>query len=449
MNRLGIVAGVVLTVLLVAPLPGTAGALSADGRAGSVTAVQGLVLARPAGRDRWTALDARSLVFPGDVVRTDARGANAAEVRLVGGGRLVLGPGTTIELATDGRVRLLRGEAEVRSPDTATLAVAAPGGWTRDVKGTLRLSAGERETKELADEPSWLKGYRASTTDEWMGSLLAKVDGKDVPLSVGYHKVTVEIRDQIARTTVEESFVNATDATLEGVFSFPLPADASISGFGMWIGEDLVEADLVERERAREIYEDILRRKKDPGLLEWEGGNLFKARVYPIPPRAEKRIRIRYTEVLPLEGDAFRYRYALRSELLRAHPLRELAITLNVVSEAPIRSVASPTHEVVTRSTEYEASIAFNAQQYVPERDFEVAVSIDRGEGLSAISHRRGGDGWFLLLVAPPDPSAAGWRRDLVPDGRPLDLVVVADTSGSMDARAREVQASFVSALLG
>ena len=115
-----------------------------------------------------------------------------------------------------------------------------------------------------------------------MGSLLATVDGKNVPLTVGYHKVAVEIRDQIARTTVEESFVNPTDATLEGVFSFPLPADASISGFGMWIGDELVEADVVEKQRAREIYEDILRRKKDPGLLEWAGGNLFKARVFPI-----------------------------------------------------------------------------------------------------------------------------------------------------------------------
>ena len=66
------------------------------------------------------------------------------------------------------------------------------------------------------------------------------------------------------------------------MFYFPLPADASISGFGMWIGDELVEADVVEKQRAREIYETILREKRDPGLLEWTGGNMFKARVFPI-----------------------------------------------------------------------------------------------------------------------------------------------------------------------
>ena len=56
--------------------------------------------------------------------------------------------------------------------------------------------------------------------------------------------------------------MNSTSDRLEGVFRFPLPADASISGFGMWIGSEYVEADVVERERARQIYQDILRRKK-------------------------------------------------------------------------------------------------------------------------------------------------------------------------------------------
>ena len=83
-----------------------------------------------------------------------------------------------------------------------------------------------------------------------MTTLVAKVDGRNVPLTVGYHKVTVDIRDQIARIVVEESFVNHTAERLEGVFHFPLPADASISGFGMWIGGQYIEADVVEKQRA-------------------------------------------------------------------------------------------------------------------------------------------------------------------------------------------------------
>ncbi|MFO0933564.1 MAG: VIT domain-containing protein [Planctomycetota bacterium] len=432
---------------LVAPRPGVAGTLKDDGRAGLVTAMQGVALVRPVGRERWTPLDERALLFPGDVVRTEARGANALEVRTKDGARLVVGPGAMLELPNEGGLRVMRGELEVKA-GAAAAKVTGTGGFTKDVAATAWLRATDTTTTELAAEPKWLTGYRSSTSEEWMGSLLANVDGKNVALSVGYHKVTVEIRDQIARTTVEESFVNATDGTLEGTFSFPLPADASISGFGMWIGDELVEADLVEKERARAIYEDILRRKRDPGLLEWEGGNLFKARVFPIFPHSEKRIRIRYTQVLPLEGETYRYRYALRSELLRANPLRELSMAVNVTSAATIADVSSATHPVVVRKTEHEAVAEFGAQQYVPERDFELAVTVGRGPGVAALSHRRGEDGFFMLLVAPPDPAASGWQRDLVPDGAPLDLVFVADTSGSMDPAARAAQSAFLAAML-
>ena len=168
---------------------------------------------------------------------------------------------------------------------------------------------------------------------------MAKIDGRNVPLTVGYHKVAVDIRDQIARTTIEESFVNHTDGVLEGVFYFPLPQDASISGFGMWIGDQLVEADVVEKQRAREIYETILRERRDPGLLEWTGGNIFKARVFPIPAHSEKRITITYTQVLPLRGRRVPLQYALQSEMLQQHPLRQLGIDVKVSSAVPLRSV--------------------------------------------------------------------------------------------------------------
>src|SRR5262249_40604643 len=197
---------------------------------------------------------------------------------------------------------------------------------------------------QFRQEPLWLKGFKGATANESLGSLVARVDGRDVPLTVGYHKVTVDIRDQIARTVIEESFVNHTDARLEGVFYFPLPQDASISGFGMWIGNQLVEADVVEKQRAREIYEEILRERRDPGLLEWAGGNLFKARVFPIFARSEKRITITYTQVLPLVGDRYRYSYALQSELLRQHPLRELSLSVTVNSAVPLQEVTSPSH---------------------------------------------------------------------------------------------------------
>src|SRR5690606_3214970 len=91
----------------------------------------------------------------------------------------------------------------------------------------LRAKPGALEA--LPAPPRWLVGYEERTPTEAVGALLATVDGRDVPLTLGYHKVEVDIRDQLARTEIEESFVNHTPQVLEGVFYFPLPADASIS----------------------------------------------------------------------------------------------------------------------------------------------------------------------------------------------------------------------------
>ena len=120
------------------------------------------------------------------------------------------------------------------------------------------------------------------------------------------------------------------------MFYFPLPQDASISGFGMWIGNELVEADIVEKQRAAKSTRRSSASSRDPGLLEWSGGNLFKARVFPIEAHAEKRIRIVYTQVLPLTGNTFRYSYALQSEMLKQHPLRELSIDVKINSVVPL-----------------------------------------------------------------------------------------------------------------
>ncbi len=247
---------------------------------------------------------------------------------------------------------------------------------------------------------------------------------------------------------IEESFVNHTNAQLEGVFHFPLPADASISGFGMWIGDNLVEADVVEKQRAREIYETILREKRDPGLLEWSGGNIFKARIFPILPNSEKRVRITYTQVLPLKGSRYRYSYALQSELLRQHPLRDLAIDVKVNSVVPLKSVTSPSHATRNDLTAHSAHVEFTAQEYTPSRDFEVVVEVgSRQSDVVMIPHRRGDDGYFMLQLTPPGVPGE-WERPLVQDGEPLQLVILADTSASIDAGQRTTQATFIGTLL-
>jgi tetratricopeptide (TPR) repeat protein len=422
--------------------------LSNDGRIGKVIDSQGIASVKPVMHGRWTLAEDDLLLKPGDWLRTDNRGANALHVRLGDRTRLILGPGSLVEAVDVETVRLFQGEIEISTPEKAQVQLLAPGDQKVAVTGTQVFRARLNQFQKLDKEPNWLQGFKGTVTTESMGSLLANVEGRNVPLTVGYHKVTVDIRDQIARTVVEESFVNHTDGTLEGVFYFPMPQDASISGFAMWIGDQCVEADVVEKQRAREIYETILRERRDPGLLEWSGGNIFKARVFPIFGHSEKRIKITYTQVLPLKGGRCRYSYALQSELLKQHPLRELAIDVRVYSALPLKEVVCKTHEARADKTAHAGHVEFTAQEYTPDRDFEVEIEVDhRNSPVALVPHRRGDDGYFLLLLTPPD-AGGEWQRAVLPDGNPLDFVILADTSGSMDDGQRATQDAFIAALL-
>ena len=435
-------------LLLVSTL--NAASLRPDFEIGRVADFQGVGAVRPPLALRWTPVQKGLGVNAGDWLRTDVRGANAVLVRLADGGQLVLGPGTLVEFGKDGAFKLVNGELVV-DPGKGGEVKLKYGGKMEVVKarGVYRWSEAKVHTGLLRQDPDWLLGFKGAVTTESMGKLVAKVDGRDTPLTIGYHKVSVDIRDQIARTTIEESFVNHTDRRMEGVFYFPLPQDASIAGFGMWINGELVEADVVEKQRAREIYETILRERRDPGLLEWTGGNIFKARVFPIFAHSEKRIKITYTQVLPMRDGKYLYHYALQSEMLQLNPLRELLLDVRVSSTKPIKNVTCKTHDARLSKTSYSAQVEFAAKEYTPKSDFEVVVEADPDSSpVTMIPHQRGDDGYFLALVTPPNDSG-GWERELVGDGEPLDLLILADTSGSMDATARQKQDAFLAGLLG
>ena len=422
-------------------------------RVGKIIDAQGTVTIRPIDARRWTPICGSLLVRPGDWIRAEPRGANASTV-LLGSTRLVLGPGSLLEAIGSNEARLHRGFLQIKHSKGAETNFVLYGASDQEIRRIpasteLMVEIGQDETfEEVRSKPVWLTGYEGSSSEDSLGSLIVNVDGREQSLSVGEHHVLVEIRDQIARTTIEETFVNHTDRRLEGQFHFPLPQDASISGFGMWINGELIEADVVEKQRAREIYETILREKRDPGLLEWTGGNIFKARVFPIEAHSEKRVKITYTQVLPLRNNRFRYSYALRSEMLQTNPLRELNIKCVVNSAVPLQSVESPTHACRTQTTSHSAEVEFSAQEYTPKKDFELVCEVDHRENdVVVIPHQRGNSGYFLMQLMPPGVDR-NWSREVVADGEPLELIFVCDTSGSMDNEMRSNQRQFVAAML-
>src|SRR5437870_6903692 len=105
------------------------------------------------------------------------------------------------------------------------------------------------------------------------------------PLAMRDHKVTIRIEDQVATTRVEQTFRNHTDRPLEATYVFPVPKGASIRKFTMWIGGKEVAGELVEADKARQIYTEIVRRTQDPALLEYMGNSVMRLRIFPVPAR--------------------------------------------------------------------------------------------------------------------------------------------------------------------
>ncbi len=247
-------------------------------------------------------------------------------------------------------------------------------------------------------------------------------------LSVKYHRVQVSIGDQIAQTAIDQVFLNPSPYELEGTYIFPLPEDAAISDFAMFVDGQRTSGKVLNKYEARRIYEDIVRRRRDPAILEYLGRNAFQASIYPIPAHGEKRVQLSYSQVLVADRGLFHYVYPLSTERFSSRPLDEVTITIELQSTVPVRAIYSPSHEVsILRDGEFSALISFEANDVRPDRDFELYYSVSEGElGFNVLSYREADeDGYFLMLIAPPLENRA--QASI-----PKDVIFVLDTSGSM-----------------
>src|SRR4029077_21263506 len=115
--------------------------------------------------------------------------------------------------------------------------------------------------------------------------MLIPTEGNLPPLALVDQKVVVNIEDQVAVTKIEQAFRNHTGRELEATYLFPVPKGASVRKFTMWVNGVETPGELVEADKARKIYTDIVSRSHDPGLLEYMNQQLIKLRVFPVLPK--------------------------------------------------------------------------------------------------------------------------------------------------------------------
>ncbi|MCS6849721.1 MAG: VIT and VWA domain-containing protein [Gemmataceae bacterium] len=259
--------------------------------------------------------------------------------------------------------------------------------------------------------------------------ILLPTDKTVSPLAMVHHRVRIAIDDQVAITSLEQTFRNHTDRQLEATYVFPVPPGASVNQFSMWVDGKEVTGELLDAAKARSIYTDIVRRTQDPGLLEYLGNNLFRVRVFPVAPRADQRVALRFTSVAPKDANLIEYVYPLRTDGKANRTLEEFSIQATIKSQHPILNVYSPTHVInLSRKSDHEVHVQFEKQQALLDRDFQMFYSLsDQDVGLTLLTHRPslGEPGTFMLLMSP----RVAMSR---PMQVPRDMVLVVDTSGSM-----------------
>jgi len=259
--------------------------------------------------------------------------------------------------------------------------------------------------------------------------VLVPTDRAVEPLALRYHRVNVAMENGTAVTKVEQVFHNHTSRPLEATFLMPMPEQAAILEFAMWMNGKRVEGKVLDRDQARAVYEGIVRRMRDPGLIEWAGHSMFQARIFPVPANGDQKIEISWSQILPVEAGVYRYVYPLKTTERAIRTLEDFTVQMALHSKTPIRNIYSPTHKIYAKKTdEHTATVGFEEEGALLQKDFELLYSVSEKDiGLNLLTYRpsSGEAGYFLLMAAPK----ATWDESEI-IGKAVTFVI--DTSGSM-----------------
>jgi Ca-activated chloride channel family protein len=252
--------------------------------------------------------------------------------------------------------------------------------------------------------------------------------GAESPVVLQAVRIEAELSGSRALTTVEMTFFNPNPRVLEGELQFPLLDGQQVTGFALDIDGKLREAVPVEKAKGQQVFEDVIRQRIDPALLQTTIGNNYKLRVYPLPARGTRRVLLRFAETLPATSNALR-RYRLPLEYARDLAGFSLRVTVRAPEIAPSFSTKPEGLEFKMRGVDYEAEIT--RKDYAARGMLQIELPVStRPEVRTQVFGDRN---YFVAEV--PAPRGNGRPRNL-----PDVVGIVWDASGSGAARdhARE-----------
>lgn len=293
--------------------------------------------------------------------------------------------------------------------------------------------------------------------------------GDDSGLTISSHKVDVTINNGFVRTEVDQTFANPGATAIEGLYSFPLPKQSSLSELSLWIAGQEILGEVIEKERAKQIYEEQKTQGNQTALAEKNDYKTFDVKVGNIPAQSDTRVRLVYYQPLEIDLNVGRYVYPLAEGNVDEERIAFWSVDdrvsgpfqfhLQLKSAFPVKDVRLPgldQEAIVQRSGGMSADGEENAGDIID-------VTIERPEGaelnkdivfyyrlddsvparveLVPYKAAPNSEGTFMLVVTP--------AADLQPISEGTDWTFVLDVSGSMSGQKIATLADGVSKVLG
>jgi Ca-activated chloride channel family protein len=269
----------------------------------------------------------------------------------------------------------------------------------------------------------------------WSAALFAQ--GRIIPRSADdgvQHRVymksvdaVVKLNQRVGDVKLVQEFYNESNLRLEGEYIFALPGEAQVHDFHLYINGKKTQGELLDSKEAYQTYEDIVRRMRDPALLEFAGYGLFKARIFPIEPKQERKIELSYAQITSYDNDTYRFTLPIRQS--GQGSIEKFHMTIELEAQSALGNIYSPSHDIdITRIDDRHARISMEASQLDGDKDFVLyyaLANLDVNATLLAFRPRTDRDGYFILLATP---------KYEITEGTYIykDIVFVVDVSGSM-----------------
>jgi len=269
-----------------------------------------------------------------------------------------------------------------------------------------------------------------------------------IPSAYKIRSVDVHARvdDQVAKIQISQVFQNTSSSTLEAQLMFPIPKGAAISGLTLLVDGKELTGKLLKKEEARRIYEEIVRRRRDPALLEYMGQGLYRTSVFPVPPNAERKVEIRYSQLLTKANGLVDLLIPLGASKHAGRPIETLDVSVHVTASEAIKTLYSPTHKVeIERPDETHALAKLSLKNVTSPNDLRLFYGTNNGlVGANLISYKpsKDEDGYFVLLANPAIDATQ--VEDLS-----KNVVFILDRSGSMSGQKIEQARGALKFLVG